>query len=80
MTQWISTCKEVGGPSSVDLEYCLNQDTGCKAIKKGYCKFDQEHVLQSIAGQFSPANCQVCNRCHILLCHVYTFSKYDFLK
>ena len=66
ITQWISTCKEVGGPSSVDLEYCLNQDTGCEAFKKGYCKFDQEHVLQNIAGQFSPANCQVCNRCHIL--------------
>ena len=59
MTQWIPTCKEVGGPSSVDLEYCLNQDTGCEAFKRGYCKFDLEHVLQNIAGNFSPENCQV---------------------
>ena len=66
MTKWISTCKEVGGPSSVDLEYCLNQDTGCKAFKKGYCKFDQEHVLQNIAGHFSPASCQVSR--YLVMC------------
>ena len=78
MSKWISTCKEVGGPSNVDLKYCLNQYTGCKAIKKGYCEFDQEHVLQNIAGQFSPANCQVCNRCHILYSYVYKFQNMIF--
>merc|ERR1712226_940916 len=58
MSDWIPTCKEVGGPVNVNLDYCLHQDTGCDAFKKGHCNFDEQHVLANVPGSFPPASCQ----------------------
>ena len=59
MSDWIPTCKEIGGPVNVNLDYCLHQDTGCDAFKKGHCNFDEQHVLANVPGSFPPASCQV---------------------
>ena len=59
MSDWIPTCKEIGGPVNVNLDYCLHQDTGCDAFKKGHCNFDEQHVLANVPGSFPQASCQV---------------------
>ena len=59
MSDWMPTCKEIGGPVNVDFEFCLQQDFGCDAFKKGHCDFGEENILQNIAGHFHPELCQV---------------------
>ena len=46
MSDWMPTCKEIGGPVNVDLEFCLQQDFGCDAFKKGHCDFEEENIPQ----------------------------------
>ena len=60
MSEWIPTCKEIGGPVNVHLESCLQADTGCEAYKKGHCNFNDQHVLANVQGNYPPASCQVC--------------------
>ena len=47
MSDWMKTCKEIGGPANVDLESCFSQKYGCEAFKKGECNFDGENVTFS---------------------------------
>ena len=68
MSDWIPTCKEIGGPVNVNLDYCLHQDTGCDAFKKGHCNFDEQHVLANVPGSFPPVSCQVST---------YVLNEYD---
>ena len=53
------TCKQFGGPVNVNLEACIQQDSGCEAFKKGYCNFNEENILANIDGSFRPEDCQV---------------------
>ena len=59
MSDWMKTCKEIGGPANVDLESCFSQKYGCEAFKKGECDFDQDVVLANIAGNTDPKDCKV---------------------
>ena len=59
MSEWMPSCKVIGGPVDVDLESCLQQNMGCEAFKSGYCHFDEDVVLGNIEGITDPKACQV---------------------
>ena len=59
MSEWIPSCKQLGGPVNVDMDRCLRQDFGCEAFKRGLCIFDQDSIMFNIEGNITPENCQV---------------------
>ena len=59
LSEWVPTCKQFGGPVNVNLEACIQQDSGCEAFKRGHCNFKEETILANIAGNFRAEDCQV---------------------
>ena len=59
LSEWVPTCKQFGGPVNVNLEACIQQDSGCEAFKRGHCNFKEENILANIAGNFRAEDCQV---------------------
>ena len=59
LSEWVPTCKQFGGPVNVNLEACIQQDSGCEAFKRGHCNFKEENILANIAGNFKAEDCQV---------------------
>ena len=56
MSKWSRTCKQIGGLVNVDMDFCLNQDFGCNAFKKGYCFLTKKNIME---GNITAENCQV---------------------
>ena len=80
MSDWMKTCKEIGGPANVDLESCFQQNYGCQAFKAGECDFDEEYVISNIPGLFPPPQCQVCTSFLINLINYYYFSIFSIFS
>ena len=75
MSEWLSTCKEFGGPTSPRLSDCKGVDNSCETFKEGACEFDESNILTKFDG-IDPEGCQVWSHHllniynHILLCKI----------
>ena len=59
ISDWISTCVEIGGTPEPSWEGCVQQQDGCQAYKGAICQLDSNYMINQFQLLVSATECQV---------------------